>query len=202
MIADLWQNDDFRNHGGARSLFVEILLVTIKFVINCDNAQVSPTTEYLFTKPDDKPLENAIQMDYMNAIRLSNLSRCCTLEPQGVGGGRADVHFTYRGHNLVTECKRTSDNFTNLEALLAFGGQLAGYQVSSVTFSALLVLDLYNRAGSAQNIRDRVSVETVRPHGDRSYSFAIFRVQGHRKSPAFQTLKAIAATNAHGAPCA
>jgi hypothetical protein len=202
MIGDLWQNEDFRHHGGARSLFVEILLVTIKFVINCDNAQVSPATEYLFTKPDDKPLEKAIQTDYMNAIRLSNLSRFCTLEPQGIGSGRADVHFSYLGYNLVNECKRTSENLTNTEALLAFGGQLAGYQVSSVTFSALLVLDLYDRAGSAQNVRDRVSVETASPHGERSYSFAVFRVQGHRKSPKFQTLKAIAATNAHGAPCA
>jgi hypothetical protein len=202
MIVDLCQNDDFRNHDGARILFVEILLVTIRFVINCDNAQVSPATEYLFTKPNDKPLEKAIQTDYMNAIRLSNLSRYCTLEPQGIGGGRADVHFSYLGYNLVTECKRTFENFTNAEALLAFGGQLSGYQVSSVTFSALLVLDLYDRAGSAQNVRDRVRVETASPHGERSYSFAVFRVQGHRKSPKFQTLKAIAATYAHSAPCA
>jgi hypothetical protein len=96
------------------------------------------------------------------------------------------------GHNLVTECKRTFDKLTNKEALLAFGGQLSGYQVSSVTFSALLILDLYDRAGSAENIRDRVSVETVAPHGERNYSFAIFRVQGHRKSPSAQKLKAIA----------
>jgi hypothetical protein len=195
MIGGLWQNADFRNHAGARSLFVEVLLVTIRFVINCDNAQISPATEYLFTKPDNKPLEKAIQTDYMNAIRLSSLNRLCTLEPQGVGGGRADVHFSYRGHNLVTECKRTFDRLTNKEALLAFGGQLSGYQVSNVTFSALLVLDLYDRAGSAENIRDRVSVETVTPHGDRSYSFAIFRVQGHRKTPSAQKLKAIEATH-------
>ena len=194
MIGDLSQNADFCNHAAARSLFVKILLVTIRFVINCDNAQVSQANEYLFTKPDDKPLEKAIQTDYMNAISQSSLNRFCTLEPQGVGGGRADVHFSYSGHNLVTECKRTFDKLTNVEALLAFGGQLSGYQVSSVTFSALLILDLYDRAGSAENIRDRISVETVTPHGNRSYSFAIFRVQGHRKTPSAQKLKAITAT--------
>jgi hypothetical protein len=191
MIGDLSQNADFCNHAAARSLFVKILLVTIRFVINCDNAQVSQSNEYLFTKPDEK----AIQTDYMNAISQSGLNRLCTLEPQGVGGGRADVHFSYSGYNLVTECKRTFDKLTNIEALLAFGGQLSGYQVSSVTFSALLILDLYDRAGSAENIRDRVSVEKVTPHGNRSYSFAIFRVQGHRKSPSAQKLKAIAATH-------
>jgi hypothetical protein len=131
----------------------------------------------------------------MNAISQSNLNRLCTLEPQGVGGGCADVHFSYSGYNLVSECKRTFDKLTNIEALLAFGGQLSGYQVSSVTFSALLILDLYDRAGSAENIRDRISVEKVTPHGNRSYSFAIFRVQGHRKSPSAQNLKAIAATH-------
>lgn len=194
LIAALWQNADFRNHASARSLFVEILLVTTRFVINCDNAQVSPVTEYLFTKPNNKPFEKAIQTDYMNAIRLSSLNRLSTLEPQGVGGGRADIHFSYRGHNLVTECKRTFDKVTNRSALVAFGGQLSGYQVSSVTFSALLILDLFDRAGSAENIRDRVSVETVTPQGDdRSYSFAIFRVQGHRKPPSALKLKAIAA---------
>jgi hypothetical protein len=193
MVEELRQNDDFRAHEDASRLFVLILLVTIKFVINRDNAQDSTATNYLFTKPDDKPLENAIQTDYMNAIRLSNLSRLCTLEPQGVGGGRADVQFSYRGHTLVTECKRTFDNLTNKEALVAFGAQLVGYQISSVTFSALLILDLYNRAGSMQHIRERVSVEKITPHGDRSYSFAVFRVQGHRKSPSAQKLKAIAA---------
>jgi hypothetical protein len=195
LIGDLSQNADFCNHAAARSLFVKILLVTIRFVINCDNAQISQANEYLFTKPDDQPLEKAIQTDYMNAISQSSLNRLCTLEPQGVGGGRADVHFSYCGHNLVTECKRTFDKLTNIEALLAFGGQLSGYQVSSVTFSALLILDLYDRAGSAENIRDRISVEKVTPHGNRSYSFAIFRVQGHRKSPSAQKLKAIAATH-------
>jgi hypothetical protein len=96
---------------------------------------------------------------------------------------------------LVTECKRTFDNLTNKEALVAFGAQLVGYQISSVTFSALLILDLYDRVGSMQHIRDRVSVEKITPHGDRSYSFAVFRVQGHRKSPSAQKLKAIAATH-------
>jgi hypothetical protein len=193
MIEELRRNDDFRVHEDASRLFVLILLVTIKFVINRDNAQDSTATNYLFTKPDDKPLENAIQTDYMNAIRLSNLSRLCALEPQGVGGGRADVQFSYRGHTLVTECKRTFGKLTNKEALVTFGAQLVGYQISSVTFSALLILDLYNRAGSMQHIRDRVSVEKITPHGDRSYSFAVFRVQGHRKSPSAQKLKAIAA---------
>lgn len=195
MIKELQKNQDFCNHPAAGRLFIKILYVTIKFVINCDNAQSSPTTAYLFTKPDDKPLEDTIQMDYMNAIRISDLSRLCTLEPQGVGTGRADVHFAYSGHTLVTECKRSFDNLTNKEALQAFGAQLAAYQVSSVTFSALLILDLYNRAGSAQNIRDRISVETVAPNAGRSHSFAVFRVQGHRKTPSDLKLKAIAATN-------
>jgi hypothetical protein len=195
MFKKLLQNDDFRNHQPASRFFIHVLLVTLKFVMNCDNAQDSPATAYMFTKPGDEPLEIAIQADYMNALRLSNLSRFCVPEPQGVGGGRADVHFSYCAYHLVTECKRNFENRTNKLALDAFGAQLVAYQVSSLTFSALLILDLYDRAGSVQNIRDRVSVETINPHGDRDYSFAVFRVQGHRKSPSAQKLKAIRRTN-------
>ena len=155
MFEKLRQNDDFRNHERARRFFIQLLLVTLKFVINCDNAQDSRATAYMFTKPGDEPLENAIQADYMNALRLSNLSRFCVPEPQGVGGGRADVHFSYCAYHLVTECKRNFENRTNKLALDAYGAQLVAYQVSSLTFSALLILDLYDRAGSVQNIRDR-----------------------------------------------
>jgi hypothetical protein len=195
MFEKLRQNDDFRSHEPARRFFVQVLLVTLKFVINCDNAQDGDATGYMFTEPDDEPLENSVHADYMNALRLSNLSRFCTLEPQGIGGGRADVHFAYRAYHLVTECKRNFENRTNKAALHAFGAQLVAYQVSSVTFSALLILDLYDRAGSVQHIKDRASVETINPHGDRDYSFAVFRVQGHRKSPSAQKLKAIARKN-------
>jgi hypothetical protein len=96
---------------------------------------------------------------------------------------------------LVTECKRNFENRTNKAALGAFGAQLVAYQISNVTFSALLILDLYDRAGSVQNIRNRASVETINPHGDREHSFAVFRVQGHRKSPHAQKLKAIVRKN-------
>jgi hypothetical protein len=195
MFEQLRRNDDFIRHAPARHFFVQVLLVALKFVINCDNAQDSKATGYMFTQPSDEPLENAVQADYMNALRLSNLSRFCTLEPQGVGGGRADVHFSYCGYHLVTECKRSFENRTNKAALDAFGAQLVAYQVSSVTFSALLILDLYDRAGSVQHIKDRASVETINPHGDRDYSLAVFRVQGHRKSPSAQKLKAVARTN-------
>jgi hypothetical protein len=149
---------------------------------------ISRSTKYLFTDPGDEPLEAAIEADYMTAVRLSSLSRLCTRQPQEVGGGRADLQFAYCGYTLVTEAKRSFDDHTNSEALAHFGGQLVAYQVSSVTFSALLILDLFPRGGSMQQIRDRVSVEEAAPFG-KLHSFAVFRVQGHRKSPSRLKLK-------------
>ncbi|WP_146006644.1 hypothetical protein [Bradyrhizobium forestalis] len=187
MIAKLSKNEDFRGQLPARNLFIQILLITLKFVAKCDNAQ-SGEAKYLFTEATDKPLEAAIEADYITAIRLSSLSRLCTRQPQEVGGGRADVQFAYKGYTLITECKRSFDDLTNTQALIQFGGQLVAYQVSSVTFSALLILDLFPRGGSMQQFRDRVSVEEAAPFG-KLHSFAVFRVQGHRRSPSDLKLK-------------
>jgi hypothetical protein len=132
-------------------------------------------------------------MHYMSAIDQSPLQRIANLEPQGVGGGRADVQFKLAGFTLVTECKRTFKDMKNEEALLSFGGQVAGYQASNVSFSALLILDLYDRGGGAQNFRDRISVETANSHGDREFSVAVFRVQGHRRPPSKLKLSSMTA---------
>jgi hypothetical protein len=192
MLARLLGNADFVAHKVARNLFLAILQATIKFVIHCDNVQTSKMTAYLFVakKP---PVEKDLQMHYMSAIDQSPLQRIANLEPQGVGGGRADVQFKLAGFTLVTECKRTFKDMKNEESLLSFGGQVAGYQASNVSFSALLILDLYDRGGGAQNFRDRISVETANPHGDREFSVAVFRVQGHRRPPSKLKLSSMTA---------
>jgi hypothetical protein len=69
---------------------------------------------------------------------------------------------------------------------------LVAYQVSSVTFSALLILDLFPRGGLMQQFRDRVSIEEAAPFG-KVHSFAVFRVQGHRRPPSALKLKDVLA---------
>ncbi|MBU3890677.1 hypothetical protein FM996_03265 [Methylosinus sporium] len=92
------------------------------------------------------------------------------------------MQFLHGRMTIVCECKRTFANEGNDRAAIRFGGQLTAYQLSSVTFSALLILDLFDRRGSSEHLRNRASVEFVM-HEGTEYALAIFRLQGRRKSP-------------------
>lgn len=182
MLLRMRRNQDFETYGEAAALFATILRVTLRFVVNRDNAQEDPASRYLFDRTNAGPKESALHADYMNALRLSDLARVCVKEPQDVGGGRADVQFLHGRMTIVCECKRTFANEGNDRAAIRFGGQLTAYQLSSVTFSALLILDLFDRRGNSEHLRKRASVEFVM-HEGTEYALAIFRLQGRRKSP-------------------
>ena len=182
MIEGLSKNEDFQKHRNGATLFTTILRTTLKFVINRDNTQCTKATAYLFDLSNPGPTEALLHEDYMNALRLSDLARICVLEPQDVGTGRADVQFLYQGHTIVCECKRTFEKGSNRETVLKFGAQAIAYQRSSVTFSAMLVLDLFDRAGRVEHIRDRATIEFVTLDGTE-YALAVFRLQGRLKTP-------------------
>lgn len=185
MLGKLRRNADFVRYSRCAALFAEILLVTLRFVCATDGVQRDISNDYLFDLDRLGPHEKELQRHYMSAIRLTSLARLAIKEPQDVGGGRADVQFSFEGHTVVTECKRTIIDEGNAGAASRYGTQASAYQSSSVTFAALLVLDLVNRGGGAEHIRNRASIEFVSRNGTE-YALAVFRVQGRRKGPSRQ----------------
>ena len=184
LVRDLNKNSDFRNYRVAAEMFVAVLITTINFVIVCDNAQSGTYNDFVFEWKASPPLEHALHAAYVNALRVAGFTNLFSVEPQDVGGGRADVQFLWNGHAFVTECKRTFEQLDDRESVRSFGGQLVAYQNTSVTFSALLILDLFKRAGASQHLRERISVEFVAPPDSETvYAFVVLRVQGNRKSP-------------------
>ena len=182
MLVRMHRNPDFVLYRDAAALFATILRVTLRFVYNRDNAQEDTANWYLFDRSKPGPKENALHADYMNALRLSDLARVCVKEAQDVGAGRVDVQFLHGGTTLVSECKLTYANEGNDRAAIRFGGQLIAYQQSSVTFSALVILDLFDRRGHAEHLKKRATVEFV-THEGTEYALAVFRLQGRRKNP-------------------
>ncbi|PWB82900.1 MAG: hypothetical protein C3F11_09365 [Methylocystaceae bacterium] len=182
MLRRLRRNEDFVKHRDAAALFTKILVVTRKFLASRDNAQKTTANSYLFDRTETGPKESALHADYMDALRLSELARLCVLEPQDVGAGRADVLFISDAFRIASECKRTFANEDNAQAAEKFGGQLIAYQRSEVKFSALLILDLFDRDGAAEPLSKRATVEFVSSHGTE-YALAVFRLQGRLKSP-------------------
>jgi hypothetical protein len=187
MIIKLRGNEDFEKYEAAAALFITVLRNTLKFVSNRDNARKDSATAYLFDHSQPGPTEDVLHADYMNSLRMSDLARVCTLEPQDVGGGRADVQFQYEGFTIVSECKRAFHMENNSDALLRFGAQPIAYQVSSVTFAAIVILDLAIRGDPPEHLRDRATLEDITVKG-REWAIAVFRVPGRRKSPSQQEL--------------
>ena len=195
MLRELRRNADFVKYVRCALLFIEILRVTLRFVDSTDRIQKDMASGYLFDLANPGPQEKELQRHYLSVIRLSSLAKLVVKEPQDVGGGRADVQFLFEGHTVVTECKRTFHDEGSSGAATRYGTQAAAYQTASVTFAALLVLDLVDRGGGAEHIRDRASIEFVTRNGTE-YALAVFRVQGRRRGPSRQKIAAQAVPEA------
>jgi hypothetical protein len=182
MVATLRRNEDFRCKREAAALFTMVLRTTLKFVAMRDNAQRDEGNAYLFERGKPAPKEKRLQIDYVKCLKMSDLARFCAPEAQDVGAGRADVFFMHKGYTLVTECKRIFRRSANLDVAKAFSAQSVAYQKSSVRFCALLVLDLFDRGGRSEHVRDRATVEFVMLEGTE-YALAVFRLQGRLKTP-------------------
>lgn len=138
-----WNCSDYRDNKSGRVLFNAILVWTIRFLF-CRlelTTGYAPAIKYLFERSDKSlPHEQELHDDYYNFIH-SNITGT-EIEVSNVGGGRADLRFSYRPERLVVEVKREDRN-ASFEALEQYYiDQTIDYQNVSIRLGFLLVLDL------------------------------------------------------------
>jgi hypothetical protein len=187
VIDDLKRNVDYRDHSDARQFFGVLILYATRFVVSRYNLSVAsfPGVAYLFNRDKaNPPLEEELQHDFLNFLMGSPLAGSCTAEARDLGGGRVDILFTYTWVKTTAELKRSFPNQTPEQLVDRYGPQAISYQGTTVSFSMLMVLDLFDRKGAQPNIRDQISVHyrTVAESGVEN-AVVLFRVQGMRHTP-------------------
>jgi hypothetical protein len=143
--------------------------------------------EYLFNLDrDSPPVEADLQKDYYGFLQSTPLRLSARREAGDVAHGRADVHFTKNGLMTVAELKKTHSDRTLEQLVDDFGLQAVAYQRTSMRFCILMVLDLYDRGGGSDHLRNLVGVFQKTPSsGAATYSVVAIRVQGMKKTPRF-----------------
>lgn len=177
---------DYRDNAVGRMLFNAALMWTVRFLagrLDLTKRDV-PAIEYLFERADGSlPHENALQQDYFNVMH-SNLPGT-EIEVANVGGGRADLRFSYRPERLVAEIKReTGDG--SFEALLrSYAAQTTDYQNVSVRLGFLLVLDLTElRSQGTPHLRDLVRpCSVIRTGESEARLVVVVKMPGRRLRP-------------------
>jgi len=187
ILALMERNADFSTSRIARSLFTAVLIQSTYFLSHRHETGTGsdPEGAYLFIRrPNDLPLENALQRDYFRLLRMSGLHDHVQMEVRDQGAGRADVYFKASGVSTVTEVKRTTQNMDHDGLLRSYGLQTTAYQSTNVTFGFLLVLDLSDRGGGQPHLREQISLQSRTPPGQATaYDVVVMRVQGQRKMP-------------------
>lgn len=182
---ELLANPDYRN--GAQKFFTQILYYTIAFVASRENQTQSAISgvEYLFNRSvNAPPVEADLHKDYFGFLQATPLRELVLREVSGVAHGRVDVYFSRDGVKTVAELKRTHDDRSLGELVDEYGSQATAYQRTSVTFCILMVLDLVDRGGGSEHLRNLVGVYRKIPKGGATEYFVVcFRVQGRKNSP-------------------
>lgn len=189
---------DYKDNAAGKRLFSAVLLWSIRFLANRlemtqkDDRRIA----YLFESANGNlPLESELQDDY-HKFMFSILAGT-EIEVYNVGGGRADVRFTYHGERLVVEVKReVSDcSFEALERSYAI--QATDYQNVSIRLGFLLVLDLVaEKTGGTPHISSLVKASTVmRKDETEPRRLVTIKLPGRRLSPSETTRKAKKSTS-------
>lgn len=183
----LQKNPDYRRD--TQQFFYLILYYTILFVTSRENMSTSSVSgiEYLFNRdPNNPPFEADLHKDYFNFLQATPLHTLAQSESRDVAHGRVDVYFTQNGIKTVAELKKTHHDRTLEELVDEFGLQATAYQRTNMRFCILLVLDLFDRGGGSDHLRNQVNVFHKTPHsGTATYSVVVFRVQGMKKTPSY-----------------
>ena len=119
---------EFADH--VREHLEPVILSTILFLARCMDIQKgdeSRRTAYLF-KPDAK--EQDLQDDLIDWFR-GNEHGNPIIEPQDIGGGRAELVFIFNGYRFVIELKR-EQNDASKESLRKYLPQATAYQTTSI----------------------------------------------------------------------
>lgn len=188
ILTQMERNMHFSTSRTARSLFTAVLILSVNFLRHRHETSMAsdPEGAYLFIcRPNNLPLESAIQRDYFRLLRMSGLLDHVHMEVRDQGAGRADVYFAALGVNTVTEVKRTMRDMDHEGLLQSYGLQTAAYQTTNVTFGFLLVLDLCDRGGGQPHLTEQISLQRRTPPSQTTaYDVVVMRVQGQREKPA------------------
>lgn len=179
-LEQLNESTEFTGH--VREHVEPVILSTIRFLARCMDIQrgdKSRRTSYLF-KPDAK--EQDLQDDLIDWFR-GNGHADPVIEPQDIGGGRAELVFVFNGYRFVTELKR-EQNDASKESLRKYLPQTTAYQTTSIPVGMLIVLNLTSRGHPVQ-LRDNVWVEQIPPPeaGGTDRFVLVVRIPGNKRSP-------------------
>lgn len=179
-IKQLNKCTEFRGH--VREHLEPVILSTILFLARCMDIQKgdeSRRTSYLF-KPDAK--EKDLQDDLIDWFR-GNEHADPIIEPQDIGGGRAELVFILDGYRFVIELKREQSDASK-ESLREYLPQTTAYQTTSIPVGILIVLNLTSRGFPVQ-LRDNVWVEQIPPPevGGTDRFVLVVRIPGNKVSP-------------------
>lgn len=181
----LLDNQDYK--GSAREFFIQILYHTIAFVASRESLTHTAVhgIDYLFNRSQiSPPVEADLHKDYYGFIQATPLRALTQREVSDVANGRVDVHFARDGIKTVAELKKTDDDLSLEGFVQKFGLQATAYQRTNVTFCILMVLDLVDRGGGSDHLRNLVGVYKKAANSNETfYSIVTFRVQGRRKTP-------------------
>jgi hypothetical protein len=133
-------------------------------------------------------LEAELQADLLEWLRGGALLQGITvLEPQHVGGGRADIMIVMDGQRIVIEVKREKGS-SEREALHdSYSRQAGSYDATDYPFGLVAVLDISDLPPMTPRLVDCVWVHTFGPEGTSKRRLVFVRVPGRLRTPSSQT---------------
>lgn len=133
--------------------------------------------------PERDHFERTLQLDCANFLRVS-LASAVRLEQSDVAGGRADIVVEHLGVRLVIEVKREDGDASHEGLRARYGAQASEYSNTNARIGFMLVLDRSRTDGTAGDIEEKFSVQTVTKAGDKEPRTLVLAVMpGKRKRP-------------------
>lgn len=183
IISTVRSHADYATNPSARALFNSILLHTLAWQYELENAEPDQRSlsNYLFTLEAN---EADLQKDYLATVQAGVGGGGVRSEARAISHGRADVAFDMGSVMIVAELKKTTRDRTLEQLLGDHGLQAAAYQRSNVTLGLLIVLDLVDRGGTGDHFSASSKLLEMTPPGTTTpYSIAVFRIQGRKRTP-------------------
>ncbi|MEJ5961596.1 hypothetical protein [Pedobacter immunditicola] len=162
--------------------FSTIFFQSLVFLENRMNATVRhfPNIRYLFSGKHVN--ESELQHDYFQFMLSSSFACKVSTERMDIGGGRADIFFSFLDFFIVAEVKREQTKKTMDSLADKYIGQTLAYQSTSAKLGLLLVLDLVDKGNASGSLESNVKLLLDhRASPDRAV--IVIRVPGNRTTP-------------------
>jgi hypothetical protein len=135
-------------------------------------------------------LEGELQADLLEWLRGGALLQGITvLEPQQVGGGRADIMIVMEGQRIVIEVKREKGNPERGALQDSYSRQAGSYDATDYPFGLVAVLDISELPPTTPRLVDCVWVHAFGTEGSSKRRLVFLRVPGRLRTPSSQTAK-------------